>query len=113
MSVPGHCPPLMPAVHAKKRKPVKKKHKAAVKRTCKTVTKKVHGKKKRVKVCKPVKKKKVVRKPASTPIGYKPTAPAFPRRTFTASSSRYSKAARTDRSCASTRSAAVEASAVA
>jgi uncharacterized protein (DUF1800 family) len=69
----------MPAVHAKKRKPVKKKHKTAVKRTCKTVTKKVHGKKKRVKVCKPVKKKKkVVRKPAPTPIGYKPTAPAFP-----------------------------------
>jgi hypothetical protein len=68
----------MPTVHAKKRKPVKKKHKTATKRTCKTVTKKVHGKKKRVKVCKPVKKKKVVRKPASTPFGYKPTAPAFP-----------------------------------
>src|SRR4051812_26017521 len=68
----------MPTVHAKKRKPVKKKHKTAVKRTCKTVTKKVHGKKKRVKVCKPVKKKKVVRKPAATPVGYKPTAPAFP-----------------------------------
>jgi hypothetical protein len=68
----------MPAVHAKKRKPVKKKHKTAVKRTCKTVTKKVHGKKKRVKVCKPVKKKKVVRKPAPNPFGYKPTTPAFP-----------------------------------
>jgi hypothetical protein len=68
----------MPTVHAKKRKPVKKKHKTAVKRTCKTVTKKVRGKKKRVKVCKPVKKKKVVRKPAPNPVGYKPTAPAFP-----------------------------------
>jgi hypothetical protein len=68
----------MPPVRAKKRKPVKKKHKAAVKRTCKTVTKKVHGKKKRVKVCKPVKKKKVVRKPAPNPFGYKPTTPAFP-----------------------------------
>jgi len=72
----------MPTVHAakKKRKPVKakKKHASAPKRTCKTVTKKVHGKKKRVKVCTPVKKKKVVRKPAATPIGYKPTAPAFP-----------------------------------
>jgi uncharacterized protein (DUF1800 family) len=78
MSVPGHCPAAMPTVHAKKRKPVKKKHKTAVKRTCKTVTKKVRGKKKRVKVCKPVKKKKVVRKPAANPIGYKPTAPAFP-----------------------------------
>jgi len=77
MSASGHCPTLMPSVHAKKRKPVKKKHKAAVKRTCKTVTKKVHGKKKHVKVCKPV-KKKVVRKPAATPSGYKPTAPAFP-----------------------------------
>jgi hypothetical protein len=78
MSAPGHYSAAMPTVHVKKRKPVKKKHKTAVKRTCKTVTKKVHGKKKRVKVCKPVKKKKVVRKPASTPFGYKPTAPAFP-----------------------------------
>jgi uncharacterized protein (DUF1800 family) len=68
----------MPTVHAKKRKPVKKKHKTAPKRTCKTVTKKVHGKKKHVKVCTPVKKKKVVRKPARTPIGYTPTTPAFP-----------------------------------
>jgi Protein of unknown function (DUF1800) len=69
----------MPTVHAKKRKPVvKKKHKTAAKRTCKTVTKKVHGKKKRVKVCTPVKKKKVVRKPAPQPTGYTPTAPAFP-----------------------------------
>jgi uncharacterized protein (DUF1800 family) len=73
----------MPTVHAakKKRKPVKakkKKHAAAPKRTCKVVTKKVHGKKKRVKVCTPVKKKKPARKPASTPIGYQPTAPAFP-----------------------------------
>jgi hypothetical protein len=72
----------MPTVHAakKKRKPVKakKKHAAAPKRHCKVVTKKVHGKKKRVKVCTPVKKKKVVRKPAATPAGYKPTAPAFP-----------------------------------
>ncbi len=78
MSASGHCAALMPTVHAKKRKPVKKKHKAAPKRHCKTVTKKVHGKKKRVKVCTPVKKKKVVRKPAPTPTGYKPTAPAFP-----------------------------------
>jgi hypothetical protein len=41
----------MPTVHAtkKKRKPVKakKKHAPAPKRTCKVVTKKVHGKKKR------------------------------------------------------------------
>lgn len=73
----------MPTVHAakkKKRKPVKKKkHTTAPKRTCKVVTKKVHGKKKRVKVCKPVKaKKKPVRKPAPQPVGYTPTAPAFP-----------------------------------
>src|SRR3954453_19803541 len=72
----------MPTVHAakKKRKPVKKKHHAtAHKRTCKVVTKKVHGKKKRVKVCTPVKaKKKPARKPAPQPVGYKPTAPAFP-----------------------------------
>jgi uncharacterized protein (DUF1800 family) len=73
----------MPTVHAakKKRKPVKakkKKHAAAPKRTCKVVTKKVHGKKKRVKVCTPAKKKKPTRKPAATPAGYKPTAPAFP-----------------------------------
>jgi uncharacterized protein (DUF1800 family) len=72
----------MPTVHAakKKRKPVKTKHHAtAPKRTCKVVTKKVHGKKKRVKVCTPVKaKKKPARKPAPQPVGYKPTAPAFP-----------------------------------
>jgi uncharacterized protein (DUF1800 family) len=73
----------MPTVHAakKKRKPVKakKKHATAPKRTCKVVTKKVHGKKKRVKVCTPAKaKKKTARKPAPTPAGYKPTAPAFP-----------------------------------
>ncbi|WCB92636.1 hypothetical protein DSM104299_01333 [Baekduia alba] len=73
----------MPTVHAakKKRKPVKKKHATAPKRTCKVVTKKVHGKKKRVKVCTPVKAKKkkpAVRKPAAQPVGYKPTAPAFP-----------------------------------
>jgi uncharacterized protein (DUF1800 family) len=73
----------MPTVHAakkkRKRKPVKKKHAAAPKRTCKVVTKKVHGKKKRVKVCRPVKaKKKPARKPAPQPSGYTPTAPAFP-----------------------------------
>jgi uncharacterized protein (DUF1800 family) len=70
----------MPSVHAKKRKPVKKKkHPAATKRTCKVVTKKVHGKKQRVKVCTPVKaKKKPARKPAAQPVGYTPTAPAFP-----------------------------------
>jgi hypothetical protein len=72
----------MPTVHAakkKKRKPVKaKKHTTAKKRTCKVVTKKVHGKKKRVKVCTPAKKKKAARKPAPTPVGYTPTAPAFP-----------------------------------
>jgi len=67
----------MPTVHAKKRKPLKK-HKTAAKRTCRTVTKKVHGKKKAVRVCTPVKKKKPARKPAATPAGYKPTAPAFP-----------------------------------
>jgi uncharacterized protein (DUF1800 family) len=73
----------MPTVHAakkKKRKPVKaKKHTTAKKRTCKVVTKKVHGKKKHVRVCTPVKaKKKTAHKPAPTPVGYKPTAPAFP-----------------------------------
>ncbi|MCW2986061.1 MAG: hypothetical protein JWR63_3631, partial [Conexibacter sp.] len=72
----------MPTVHAKKkRKRVTKpkKHPAATKRTCKVVTKKVHGKKKRVKVCTPVEaKKKPVRKPAPQPLGYTPTAPAFP-----------------------------------
>ena len=74
----------MPTVHAakKKRKPVKAKkkpHASAPKRTCKVVTKKVHGKKKRVKVCTPVKaKKKPARKPTPSPVGYKPTAPAFP-----------------------------------
>ena len=71
----------MPTVHLKKRKPaVKKKHKTAAKRTCKTVTKKVHGKQKRVKVCTPVKAKKkpVARKPAVQPKGYTPTKPAFP-----------------------------------
>src|SRR3954454_17887104 len=81
MPASGHCPAAMPTVHAakKKRKPVKKKqHAAAPKRTCRVVTKKVHGKKKRVKVCTPVKKKKVVRKPAPQPVGYTPTAPAFP-----------------------------------
>jgi hypothetical protein len=67
----------MPTVHAakkKKRKPTKGRKE----RTCKVVTKKVHGRKKHVKVCRPVKKKKPARKPAAQPIGYTPTAPAFP-----------------------------------
>jgi hypothetical protein len=68
----------MPTVHAAKKKKRKPKR-AGPKRSCKVVTKKVHGKKRRVKVCRPVKaKKKPARKPAPQPSGYVPTAPAFP-----------------------------------
>jgi hypothetical protein len=57
------------AVKKKTSKKVKKKATAKVKKTCKVVVKKVRGKKKRVKVCTPVKAKKKTtakKKPATT-----------------------------------------------
>src|ERR1700754_4539358 len=60
---------------AKKTKPKGKAHRKAaakVKKTCKVVTRKVHGRKKRVKVCTPVKAKK--RPAARKPAAKKPAA---------------------------------------
>src|SRR4051794_19580633 len=61
-----------------------KKVAAKVKKTCKVVTRKVHGKKKRVKVCTPVKPKPKKKPPTSAAknpaaaIGQKAPAPAVP-----------------------------------
>jgi uncharacterized protein (DUF1800 family) len=60
---------MVAAAKPKKKAPAKKKVTAKVKKTCKVVTKKVRGKKRRVKVCTPVKAKKqpavVKQKPAA------------------------------------------------
>jgi len=63
---------------AVKKKTVKKTA-TAVKRTCKTVTRKVHGKKRKVRVCTPVKKRPAaLSKPATTPAVKKPAASVKP-----------------------------------